>query len=277
MNALSFVFKTLIAYGSAILIGTVIIDLIEGSKKLFLAGEKIALGFIVGVGCQALYMFFLGLLGIRFSLVICSLPTCVAFAVGFWRLKSKYPRGLGIKSPAGFVSIFRQAGMRILLILILWKASMSFVGAIIKPTYFDDTISTWNCKAKVFYHNRSLVVDPRNPDFLGGSMQRYPPGIPLFKAWVSLCLDKWSEGAVNLITFFYFLAIPLIAYANFRSRLSPPWALAMSYLILSMPLLTFHSLFAYMDIIIALVFLPVWPISYVGSRRERRFISLYRH
>jgi hypothetical protein len=254
MNALGIVFKASIAYGSAILVGVVLIDLIEGSKKLFFIGEKIALGFVVGVGCQALYMFFLGLLGIRLSFAICSLPACVAFAVGFWRLKSKYTGALGIKSQAGSVSIFRKAVVRILLVLILWKVSMSFVGAIVKPAYFDDTVSTWNYKAKVFYYNRSLVLGPGNPDFLGGSMQRYPPGIPLFKAWVGLCLGGWSEGAVNLITFFYFLAIPFIAYANFRSRLSPPWALAMSYVILSVPLLTFHSLFAHVDIIMALVF-----------------------
>lgn len=258
MNALGFAFKILIAYGSAVLIGTVLIDLIEGSKKLFLTWEKAALGFVSGVGCQALYMFFLGLLGIRFSLASCSLPACVAFAAGFWRLRSKRPGVRGMKSQPGSVSFLGKTAMRIVLILIVWKMSMSFVGAIIKPSYFDDTVSMWNCKAKVFYYNRSLVTDPKNPDFLGSGIQKYlkchPPGIPLFKAWVCLCLGRWSESAVNLITPFYFLALLFVAYANFRSRISPPWALAMSYVVLSVPLLAFHSLFAYMEIIMALVF-----------------------
>ncbi len=230
--------------------GFFLIDLLEGSKKSLLGMEKAAIGWVVGFGVQSLYMFLIGMLGIRLNFLSCSALIWLIIAIGLIRF---IPRRL--KRPPRKIAVdwrfsWRTVGLTLLTLLIAWKVVLSFAAAVQKPTYFDDSVSIWNYKAKVFYNNRALVLNPDNPDFLGGLVQKYPPGIPLFKAWIAICSGQWGEGGANLITWLFFLSLIGIAYANYRVRCSAAQSLLLTYILISIPLLTFHTLFAYVDLII---------------------------
>jgi dolichyl-phosphate-mannose-protein mannosyltransferase len=253
MNFVLLTIRTLIGYGLPLLMGVIIVDLLEGKQKLFIKTEKVGLGFMVGYGIQALYIFFLGLFRIQFTFLSCSLLIWVILLIGLIRLKNK-KRLLRIeeRSERRPVLNWKTAVISAIILLILWKYLFSFAGAFLNPSYFDDTVSIWNYKAKVFYAHRSLVLQTGHVDFLGGLVQKYPPGIPLFKAWISICLGGWHEWAVNLITFSFFASLGLIAYGNFRCRYPRGWSLIMTYIISSVPLLGFHSFFAHVDMMIGI-------------------------
>jgi hypothetical protein len=252
MSYLLLTIRTLVGYGLPLLMGVIIVDLLEGKKKYFLKMEKVGIGSMIGYGVQALYIFFIGLLRIKFTFLSCSLLIWIILIIGVIRLVGNSRPRLKKRDHRRSALSWKKAALTIVLLLIFWKYLFSFSGAFLHSSYFDDTVSIWNYKAKVFYTNRSLILDPDHVDFLGGRVQKYPPGIPLFKNWVSICLGEWSEWGVNLITFYFFAGLGLIAYGNFRSSYPWGWSIIMTYIIISVPLLSFHSFFAHVDMIIGI-------------------------
>lgn len=252
MNAVFLTIRALAGYGLPLLMGIVIVDRIEGGKKLFIKAEKVGLGFMVGYGVQVLYMFFLGLLRVKFTFLSSSLLIWIILILGLIRWARKIRRPSTGKTLKKVTLKWKNAASTVIILLILWAYLFSFTGAFLNPSYFDDTVSIWNYKAKVFYNHRSLILQPEHTDFLGGRVQKYPPGIPLFKTWVSICLGGWYEWSINLITLYFFAALGFIAYGNFRCRFPGRWSLIMTYLLISVPLLGFHSFFAHVDMVIGI-------------------------
>lgn len=252
MNFILLTIRTLVGYGLPLLMGLIIVDLLEGKKKLFGKIEKVGISFMVGYGVQVLYIFFIGLFRIKFTFLSCSLLIWLVLIIGLIRLKRKMRPGIRGRDSRKPVLNWKTVVLTIILLLILWKYFFSFAGAFLNSSYFDDTVSIWNYKAKVFYTHRSLILQSDHVDFLGGRVQKYPPGIPLFKTWISICLGEWREWAVNLITFSFFASLGLIAYGNFRFRYPHGLSLIMTYIIISVPLLGLHSFFAHVDMIIGI-------------------------
>jgi hypothetical protein len=246
-------FRVIYAYLLPLAIGATLLDLIDRRPGTILSfGEKLSCGFLIGFGIQSLYVFFLGVLRIRFTLLSCSLLGWLVLAGwAVLTISKRDQKNEGVKPRSRFGGKGNLKFITIILAtLITVKLAMSLFAALSKPAYFDDTVSIWNYRAKVFYLRQSLVLDPRDGDFLGGRVQKYPPGVPLFKAWVAFCRGRWEEGEVNLITFFCYLSLAGIVFFNFRRILEPPWDLALTLVAISIPLLSFHALFAYVDIII---------------------------
>ncbi len=278
MTAVWPVLGTAYAYLLPLAAGAALLDLVDRRQPSALGGgEKFFCGFPVGFGIQSLYMFFLGLGRIRFSLFSGSLAGWLILAVWVgWSVRRWKRWSRPERPPSRSPERRRVYPIAVLCaLLIAAKLAMSLFAALSKPAYFDDTVSIWNYRAKVFYLRQSLVLDPRDQDFLGGRVQKYPPGIPLFKAWTALCLGRWSEGGVNLITFFCYLSLVGVAFANFRRLLEPPWDWALTLAAVSIPLLSFHALFAYVDIIVAAglfggaAYFYQWVV-----RRDRIFLLL---
>lgn len=268
--------KLFFAYLFPLIIGFVAISLVEKKGTGIGLGEKMALSFILGTGLISLYIFYLGFLGIKFALAgIIALPIVVL------------PAGIIVLTRRGWKSCFSSGPRRpfratgavgkliVILIgtLLIWKIAFISFLILSKPTYFDDSVANYNFKAKVFYHHRSLVLESEHPDFLGGYMPWKSLGIPLFKTWVTICLGKWKEYAVNLNTLFVFLALGLISYYNLIRIVSPLAGLVFTYIILSIPLLTFHAGFAYVDMIVGCYFFSgiVYLIRWVREHDRRAF------
>lgn len=249
--------KLVLAYLITVFIGMVVLTGLERDKTRLGGGEKLALGFAIGFGLIGFYMFYLGVLGITFNFwtalaivwpfLVWALFLCRRGGVKklihlsrptFWDNKSKWERAL----------------MLFLFALLIWKMFFIFFNIITDPAYFDDSVSIWNLKAKVYYCTGGIIWDAKHVDFLGGHNAHYPNGIVLFKAWAAIITGKWSETAVNLNTGIFYLVLGWIFYQLISNFLGSILSIALTYLLLSVPLLTFHSAFPHYDLAIGIYF-----------------------
>ena len=249
------VLGTAAAYLGAAFIGLVVLALIEpGNRGERGVGEKLALGFALGSGIIGFYLFYLGVLQIPF--------TFFSVTGVLWPFLALSLLPAGRRGWKGFLAFRRRClspppnwKKRLLVtgigLLLAWRMFFAVFGALHIPTYFDDSVANYNFKPKVFYHTGSIVLDPESPLFLGGYRPAYPQQLPLFKVWVMTWTGGWNEPSVNLITPLIYLCLGLTAWGFFRRRLAGTESLIFTYLILSLPLLAFHSAFAYMDINVA--------------------------
>lgn len=233
------------------LLGVSILVLLARGRRQFGVFEATALGFALGTGLLTFYMFFLGLLGVRYTLFVCTAPI---WPLLIWAALVTRRHGwcVGHEGPPLWAgrSWPARLGLALLVLILVWKVAMSAFTAAVGPTYFDDSVSIWNYKAKVFYEHGGLVLDRSHPDFFGGHTPKYPNGIPLFKAWLALCRGGWQEEGVNVVNVVVYLCIGILLFHNVRLR-APPWlALVVAYVGMSVPLLAFHAGFGYVDMIV---------------------------
>lgn len=251
------VLKIVVAYSVPTIIGVVFLSWMEKGERKFLGGEKLALGFLLGSGFVSFYMFYLGVLGIRFNFWTASVIIWPFFIWGIliWR-KHGSKRLICFLRPVIFLERNRRQKFLIILLsaLLLWKIFFIIFNILSGPTYFDDSVANYNYKAKIFYYSQSLVLNEEHPDFFGGYMPWKATGVSLFKTWMAIFLGKWSECGVNLNTLFFFLALGAISYYNLKRFLPRLISLIFTYILLSVPLLTFHAGFAYVDMIMGCYF-----------------------
>lgn len=242
---------TAAAYLLPLLIGLTILGLLERGKKVFRFGEKLAYGFALGAGLIGFYLFYLGVAKVPFTFFWVTLPAWPGIIGAVFLIHRKGLEAL-LKIPHPRLPVRWGWGKKLLSILIgmllLGKLFFALFHAAFVPTYFDDSVANYNYKPQVFYHTRSIVTNPESPWFLGGYRPSYPQGVPLFKVWVMTWTGGWNEPAVNLLSPLVWIGIGLIGWRAFRDSLSPFPALAFTYVLLSLPLLTFHAAFAYIDI-----------------------------
>jgi hypothetical protein len=257
---ISLAWRMILAYGLPWAAGAVFVSCLESADKPLPRGEKLALGLAFGPGLLSFYLFYLGLLRISFTpLHLAPFFIAAAVAAGVI-LKKRGWRGLGLcrtvvpvglVGPVGRLRPACRALDVLIIALLVWKGAWSFFLLASKPTLFDDPVSNYNYKAKVFYQQRSLVLDPEHPGFLGGHEPRYPDYVPLFKAWTAIGLGEWREGGINLFTFFTALSLGFIAYYAFRRALPPFPSRIFAYLLVGIPLLVFHAGAEHLDIVVA--------------------------
>jgi len=211
-----------------------------------------------------MYIFCLGLIGVRFTFWSCSAPVWPALILnGFWLKTGR------IRLSPGRITLsekMRPAGkvfFSLLLGLLAVKLGFNLFISSSAPAYFDDSITIWNYKAKVFYHHRGIIRDRDHPDFFGGKVPKYPNGVPLFKTWIAVCTGGWREWAVNSLSPVIFLLTGILLYYGLSRWLLPWLALVGSYLVMSLPLFAFHGAFAHAD-------------NYVGCYLMGGLIFLYR-
>jgi len=245
------ILRLLIAYFIPLLIGLTMVSLAEGRRNIFRKGEKLADGFALGLGIQTMYIFCLGLINIRFTFWSCSAPVWPAVLVNLYWIKtgriSLRPGSLTILRGH---HVFGKILVGIIILLISIKLLLNIFISFSSPAYFDDSITIWDYKAKVFYHHRGLVKDPEHPDFFGGNVPKYPNGIPLFKTWLAICNGQWEEWPVNTISWVIYLLTGVFLYYGLKRWHSALTALIGAYLAMSLPLFAFHGAFAHSDIIV---------------------------
>ncbi len=266
------ILRLLLAYAVPTVIGYCLIVLLERGKVQLAAGERWALGFALGSGVLTYFMFYLGFLGLPLTFWTSSAAfwPCLLLAGLTRRRRAGKVEGLPLQP--GALSDQGKSGRYLAIflgVLLAGKlASISYTIAV-SPTYFDDSVSFWNLKGKVYYHHKSIILDESHPDFLGAKNPHYPNGIPLFKTWIGLSLNRWSDRLVNSNTFFYYLCLGLVFYYCLRPFLSTAVAFPLTYGLLSLPLLVFSAGFAYFDIVIGLYFLGATAYLYRWIREER--------
>ncbi len=255
-------------------IGILLLACLPARKRRLAYLEVAALGFALGLGMHTLYMFLIGLAGIRYTLPVCLAPLAPLAVVATVRIRrSGLFATLRREGEAGRLRTVTRISITVMGLLLAWKIFVCFFTAVNCPTTFDDSVTIWNYKAKVFYYE-GLVKDPLHQDFFGGHTPKYPNAVPLFKTWLVLSMDRWNEAGINLLCPIIFLCTGLLIYSNMRTR-APPWlALATSYVAMSTPLFAFHAGFAYADMIVGFYFAAgaIYIDRWLRSRDSADFI-----
>src|SRR3990170_1983167 len=240
-------------------------------KKGLIRGlERAALSFGIGAGCLSFYIFLLGVVGITYSFAAL-LPY---FAAGFFIIaalmkKQFLPFGTPASALGGRRGSGGQEGLKalftgraetspektnsvekilgvIFLALIAVKLFLPLLNVFIWPPYFDDAVTTWDFKAKVIFTASGLGASG-SEEFLGGGLLNYPLGTPLFKAWMGIFAGTWTASLVHLYDFAIFASMAAVFYAFLRRHASFAIAAAFTYVLASIPLMSFHAHGGYAD------------------------------
>jgi hypothetical protein len=198
--------------GALTLTGYTLVACLSPTPRDFSPGERVALGFGVGVLTLTLWMLVLTWWGFLYGMASILAPQLVLAGVLLLT-----PRGRG-----ALAADRRSLGSGLHLGLKGWDwlpaallaAVFIFAGlrAVLYPMWAWDAIAIWGCKAKVFYASRGLdltCIDAHN---------YYPNLVPLLLTYLYFCLGQVNDHLVNmvfpvwgamLLTLLYSLAVRL--------------------------------------------------------------------
>jgi hypothetical protein len=129
-----------------------------------------------------------------------------------------------------------------------------------QPLFPWDAWTQWATKARVWFELHRMVPFTSAISWLAGAgnayydaAPHYPGTVPLWQVWSSLALARWDDAWMNLPWWLIAVALALALYGFFRDqRLAPLFALAGTWLIVSLPILDTHvALAGYADLPLA--------------------------
>ena len=136
---------------------------------------------------------------------------------------------------------WRHAVVSLLLLLLAVRLANFFLEIIWRPLYPWDAFTCWALPGRNWIEQGTLGVQ---------EYCSHPKLIPLIQFWPALALGYWDESLINLPWFCCALGLALAVYGQSRALgASPPLALLLCYLFLSLPILNVHILLAgYADV-----------------------------
>jgi len=251
------------------LIGFVFISFLVDKNNKFT--EVFALSYLVGSGILSLELLLLGCLSIPFSIFNILLVSAIISAI---------PVFLAIRNRIFKFNFFSWGNTKKfhwtelgLLFLIIVRVGFVFYENLLKPVIGVDAFANWSLRAKVFFFNHGLLLDPKNNFFLGGGATFYPIHLPLLETWGFLVLGRWDDVLVKIIFSFFFLSLLVIFYHNVRRTTSRFVALLSTYLLTTLPLLLHHATVEYADLPLGIYFLTaaLFLFSYFETEDHRYF------
>lgn len=234
--------------------GTLLVLLLEGQTRVLLRSERIALGCAFGLALtMTCTMYAHLLLHVALSLALFLWVQAVLLLVVLVLTMLRKLHRAWLHHPP-LPQAPAQRWLTILLsFLVAWVViralAIATVSLLLTPSFYDDTLSNWNLRGKVFYvtQSYSLVLPNENPASSPLGVSSYPPTVPLLKTWLAELNGEWTDGVVNSIHIVWYLCALVLVYGLMRRRTSRTWALLAVYVLGSMPLYLMHGTSAYAD------------------------------
>ena len=248
----------LVAYALPLLSGLAfVLWVLKGARSLDVA-ESFVIALAVGFGLTSMETFVLSLAGIPltfFSLSLVQFAVLVFFAALVFRKRPALnvlfftpDRAEGVKDN------IRLAASIILTLIIIIKAVFIIYEGLNRPIYSHDAWWHLSAGAKFFFYERSLVLDPASEYFFGTGYRAflgYPLNNSLIQLWISLGVGSFDEILAKSWSALFFIAIVTLIYRAVIREGGPFKALVAAFFISVVPLLTYHAMDAYSDIILA--------------------------
>jgi hypothetical protein len=232
-------------------IGWVVVSLIVGKTKLLSSLEKLALSFLLGCGMLSLLMLLLGVCRISLTWPNIVLASALLLAAPLYLAVKQRVLTLGPWQLAPGTWTLTEL---ILLSLITLRSAFVLFENLIKPVIGVDAFANWSLRAKVFFIQNSLVLDPQSSFLLGGGAKFYPIHLPLLESWVFSVLGYWNDALVKIVFFAFFVALVTLFYGAVRRSAPRIVALLGTYLLTTLPLLVHHAAIEYADLPLAIYF-----------------------
>lgn len=236
------------------LTGWTLLRLLEGSHPVLFPLERTALGCILGLVLTMFFVFVIHVMtGAPLTLMTFALVQCGALLpLGILQTMLHVPHTHKPVAPhtEGHMPEWLKHVFGILLLWITIKtlvASVTFL--LLIPSYFDDSVTNWNLRAKVFFydHALTLVMPAESPLTSPLGISSYPPSVPMMKTWLALLVGRWDEALINSIHIVWYVCALILVYFAVRRHASHVWGLFAIYLLGSIPLSLMHGTNAYAD------------------------------
>lgn len=225
--------------------GFVIVSSFKTEKSALSDGEKLALSFLVGIGALSLEMLLLGVLRIKLILPNILAGAAIIMVLPLYLSIKNKSFSLDIKS---WIKFERLKWYELLpLMLILTRTAFVLFEDLVKPVVSVDAFANWSFRAKVFFFDSGLLLNPKSSYFLGGGAVFYPLNIPLAETWIFNVLGYWNDELIKIIFALFFAALLILFYGAAKRASSRPIALFSTYLLSTLPFLVHHATIEYAD------------------------------
>ena len=220
-------------------------------------------GFLLGAFVLTLLMSAVSHAGGSFDRLTIGLPMLLV-TIGLWIVDVRRqggPRNVATAMSARWRALVARPAMPSLgwLALLAWLVVRSalLLGEVLRQPLFPwDAWTQWATKARVWFALRHMVPFEPAQQWLTGTAAyfdaapHYPATVPLWQVWSSVALGRFDDALMNLPWWLLGVALTLLLYGFLRDRkASPLFALAATWMIVSMPILETHvALAGYADL-----------------------------
>jgi hypothetical protein len=242
--------KLLIAILVPMVPGYFSIRLIMGKESGLSWMETLPLSALLGFGILTLEMLILSAVGIELSVfnLIAGLLLITAYPA-FVSIKEGYTK------PSSPFVLEKLDWKEVLLIAaILLRVFYVMYETLIKPVLSCDAFANWSLRAKVFYYASCIPVDTQNGYQFGGGQPHYPLHIPLLQTWMFQIIGTWNDQLSKVVFPLLYIFLLMVFYAFAKRFAGRTIALLGTYLLTSLPLLTYHATVEYADLPLAIYF-----------------------
>lgn len=271
-TALSLLFPTLCGY--------IIISVLLYRDTSTTILERITVGFALGLGLLTFFMFYMGLLDIKFTsatLYIVQALYTLPFIAGYIFLQRTRPHTVFKNEPTllfmNKTSPILTMACAVILVWLAMKAGFVLFESFNRPIYSHDNWSSWSSGAKFFYYRGGLELNPSSEYFFGGNYRiwhGHPLLTPLAEVWMAVNLGRFDEILSKAWSPFYYIATITLLYSAIKREGGRVTALACAFMLSSAPLLTYHALDSYADMPLSFYVLggSVFLWRYMEERRR---------
>lgn len=155
----------------------------------------------------------------------------------------------------------------------------------LRPIFSWDVWANWAIGAKLFFYNKSLLLDFPKPYFFGGThseagfasrIMSYPLMNSLSQAWVALTQGYFDEVQVKKWVYFLLVSFVIIVFANFYKKLNLSVIIVLTILFLASPLVSYHAIETYADLPVG-IFMALSLIAYfkLAKQNEAQYLHLF--
>lgn len=251
------ILSLLLFFGVALLLsfeGKLLLRLV--ARNQLTRWEQWALGFPLSAFLNALLFFVLTIVGVPLTfLVVYGAHALIIVLLAFFSRKISLPAQFPItnsQSPSNFQFLIfnsqfpRKFLIALLLLSLTVKLFYAFSHAVFLPSYYFDTVSQWNMRARISYEDHAIAFD--TDESRGMSKPQYPILLHALQIAFMLPQAGWLDRVANSATFlltltsFVTLFLLLMRLGNFL------FALLTVALLFMVPLFSIHAGQGYGDI-----------------------------
>lgn len=223
--------------------------------------ERLGLSYPLGMGLLTFQMLLLALMRVPLSLAsIAPLLAVEAAALAIWAQRTgcvvlpKPSLGLVGELRSAGTPVWRRIAIALLAAWIAAKCGSVLLEASLRPIYAWDAWANWSASAKAFFHARGLLLDAPGDEFFGGGVvsriRSYPLHNHFLHIWLALWAGGFDEVLVKFWSPFYLLSAAAVLYTVAFRETGRLAALGLVVVFLGSPLLSYHAVEAYSDLML---------------------------
>lgn len=215
--------------------------------------DCLLLSLPVGFGLVSMQMFWLGLALVPLSaikiVVVVEIAILTFYCYRLGLLQFAIPQALNVSFKQSKITLL--CALRIALtIYLISKLALLLLHSSLRPIWAWDSWAIWSATAKAFYFTDSLMLEGGN--FFGSNIVKralsYPLHNPLLQVWFAQCIGSFDESLVKFFNSVLLVNLTAVVYVFGKELLNSLAGLIACVILLSSPLMLYHSIEAYADI-----------------------------